>query len=81
MDLVSDSQAPCAAAANAKVLIWAQRIWRLKRQVPGRVGDAAVAGGAVYADSEVGACGSTGDGDAHLRFLPCFQARPLQQLP
>ncbi|KAK9837473.1 hypothetical protein WJX81_004936 [Elliptochloris bilobata] len=45
----------------------------MTHKIPGRVGDAAVAGGAVYADSEVGACGSTGDGDAHLRFLPCFQ--------
>ena len=45
-------------------------------QVPGRVGDAAVPGGGAYADSEVGACGSTGDGDLHLRFLPCYQARP-----
>jgi N4-(beta-N-acetylglucosaminyl)-L-asparaginase len=41
-------------------------------QVPGRVGDAAVPGGGAYADSEVGACGSTGDGDIHLRFLPCY---------
>lgn len=42
-------------------------------QVPGRVGDAAVPGGGAYADSDVGACGSTGDGDVHLRFLPCYQ--------
>ncbi|KAL6774431.1 hypothetical protein ACKKBG_A24990 [Auxenochlorella protothecoides x Auxenochlorella symbiontica] len=42
-------------------------------KVPGRVGDAAVAGGGAYADSAVGACGATGDGDVHLRFLPCYQ--------
>lgn len=42
-------------------------------QVPGRVGDACVAGGAAYADDDVGACGSTGDGDLHLRFAPCYQ--------
>lgn len=30
-------------------------------KVPGRVGDAAVAGGGAYADSEVGGCGATGD--------------------
>ena len=42
-------------------------------KVPGRVGDAAVAGGGAYVDSEVGGCGATGDGDVHLRFLPCFQ--------
>jgi N4-(beta-N-acetylglucosaminyl)-L-asparaginase len=37
------------------------------------VGDAAVPGGGAYADSTVGGCGSTGDGDIHLRFLPCYQ--------
>ncbi|CAL8463563.1 g3097 [Coccomyxa elongata] len=36
--------------------------------------DSAVAGAGAYADSRVGACGSTGDGDIHLRFLPCYQA-------
>lgn len=44
--------------------------------MPGRVGDACVAGGAAYADDEVGGCGSTGDGDLHLRFQPCYQASP-----
>lgn len=43
------------------------------RQVPGRVGDASVAGGGAYAESGVGGCASTGDGDLHLRFLPCYQ--------
>ena len=42
-------------------------------KVPGRVGDGAVAGGGAYADSQVGACGATGDGDVHLRFMPCYQ--------
>ncbi|KAK9820305.1 hypothetical protein WJX72_008767 [[Myrmecia] bisecta] len=42
-------------------------------KVPGRVGDASVPGGGAYADSEVGGCGSTGDGDLHMRFLPCYQ--------
>jgi N4-(beta-N-acetylglucosaminyl)-L-asparaginase len=41
-------------------------------KVPGRVGDGAVPGGGAYVDGEVGGCGSTGDGDVHLRFLPCF---------
>lgn len=47
------------------------------RQVPGRIGDACVAGGASYADSSVGGCGSTGDGDLHLRFQPCYQVLRL----
>ena len=42
-------------------------------QVPGRVGDASIAGGGAYAESGVGGCASTGDGDLHLRFLPCYQ--------
>ncbi|DBA97520.1 hypothetical protein WJX77_010669 [Trebouxia sp. C0004] len=42
-------------------------------KVPGRIGDACVAGGAAYADNDVGGCGSTGDGDLHLRFQPCYQ--------
>lgn len=42
-------------------------------KVPGRVGDACIAGGAAYADNDVGGCGSTGDGDLHLRFQPCYQ--------
>lgn len=46
---------------------------RACQQVPGRVGDGSVPGGGAYADSEVGACGATGDGDVHLRFLPCYQ--------
>lgn len=44
----------------------------LKHKIPGRVGDAAVPGGSAYADSKFGACAATGDGDTHLRFLPCF---------
>jgi N4-(beta-N-acetylglucosaminyl)-L-asparaginase len=42
-------------------------------KVPGRVGDGAVAGGGSYVDSEVGGCGATGDGELHIRFLPCYQ--------
>ena len=46
-------------------------VWK----VPGRVGDAAVAGGAAFADGAAGGCGSTGDGDLHLIFMPCHQVR------
>ncbi|KAI7839426.1 hypothetical protein COHA_006827 [Chlorella ohadii] len=48
-------------------------------KIPGRVGDAAVPGGGAYADSEVGGCGSTGDGDTHLAFLPCFTVVELMR--
>ena len=43
----------------------------------GRVGDAAIVGAGAYAESGVGACGATGDGDVMMRFLPCYQARIL----
>lgn len=42
-------------------------------KIPGRVGDASIAGGGAFAESGVGGCASTGDGDLHLRFLPCYQ--------
>lgn len=42
-------------------------------KIPGRVGDGPIAGSSAYADSEVGACGASGDGDIMMRFLPCYQ--------
>jgi hypothetical protein len=42
-------------------------------KIPGRVGDAAIPGSGNYAQTGVGACGSTGDGDVMMRFLPCYQ--------
>ena len=49
-------------------------------QIPGRVGDAGIPGGGAYVDSAVGGCASTGDGDVHLRFLPCYQVEPAPYL-
>ena len=59
-----DSQGSMAAACSSNGAI---------HKVPGRVGDCAIAGASAYVDSEVGGCGATGDGDLHLRFLPCYQ--------
>ncbi|RAL52257.1 hypothetical protein DM860_016106 [Cuscuta australis] len=42
-------------------------------KIPGRIGDGPIAGSSAYADSEIGACGATGDGDIMMRFLPCYQ--------
>jgi hypothetical protein len=39
-----------------------------------RVGDGPIAGSSAYADTEVGACGATGDGDIMMRFLPWYFA-------
>ena len=45
----------------------------LTHKVGGRVGDAPIPGAGAYAEQGVGGCGGTGDGDIHLRFLPCYQ--------
>lgn len=38
-----------------------------------------IVGAGSYADSEVGACGATGDGDIMMRFLPSFAAVQLMR--
>ncbi|CAI5533205.1 unnamed protein product [Closterium sp. Naga37s-1] len=48
--------------------------------IPGRVGDAPIAGAGAYVDSKVGGCGATGDGDVMMRFLPCFLAVELMRM-
>lgn len=50
-----------------------------KHKVPGRVGDAAIIGGGIYVDSDIGGCGATGNGDIHIRFLPCFHVVQLMR--
>ncbi|KAF6146147.1 hypothetical protein GIB67_015585 [Kingdonia uniflora] len=42
-------------------------------KIPGRVGDGPIVGSSSYADTEVGACGATGDGDIMMCFLTCYQ--------
>jgi N4-(beta-N-acetylglucosaminyl)-L-asparaginase len=44
-------------------------------KVPGRVGDGPIPGAGAYAEQGIGGCGGTGDGDLHMRFAPCYQAR------
>ena len=41
-------------------------------KVPGRVGDAPIAGAGAYGESAIGGCGATGDGDQMMRLLPTF---------
>ncbi|KAK9876636.1 hypothetical protein WA026_014015 [Henosepilachna vigintioctopunctata] len=43
-------------------------------KIPGRMGDAPIAGAGAYADSVVGGAVATGDGDVMMRFLPSFLA-------
>ncbi|XP_020813808.1 putative N(4)-(beta-N-acetylglucosaminyl)-L-asparaginase GG24090 [Drosophila serrata] len=46
----------------------------LKYTIPGRVGDSSIPGGGTYADNDVGAAITTGDGDIMMRFLPSLLA-------
>jgi len=48
-------------------------------KVPGRVGDTPIVGSGGYADSDVGGCGATGDGDTMMKFLPCVVAIELMR--
>jgi N4-(beta-N-acetylglucosaminyl)-L-asparaginase len=41
-------------------------------KIPGRVGDSPILGAGNYVDGDVGACGSTGRGEANLFGLSCF---------
>jgi N4-(beta-N-acetylglucosaminyl)-L-asparaginase len=42
-------------------------------KLPGRVGDSPILGAGLYVDNEVGACGSTGLGEANQLNCTCFQ--------
>lgn len=46
----------------------------LSFKIPGRVGDSPIIGAGLYVDNEVGACGSTGRGEANLLNLSCHLA-------
>jgi N4-(beta-N-acetylglucosaminyl)-L-asparaginase len=70
-----DTIAAVAVAASGAVAAGASSNGAAHK-VPGRVGDAAVPGGGAYASAAAG-CGSTGDGDVHLRYLPCAVAVAL----
>jgi len=43
-------------------------------KIPGRVGDSPIIGAGLYVDNEVGACGSTGRGEANLKTCASFLA-------
>lgn len=44
----------------------------LSYKIPGRVGDSPIIGAGLYVDNEVGACGSTGRGEANLLNCSCL---------
>jgi len=48
-------------------------------KLPGRVGDSPIIGAGLYADNDVGSCGSTGRGEANLQNLCSFAAVELMR--
>ncbi len=48
-------------------------------KLPGRVGDSPIIGAGLYIDNEVGACGSTGRGEANLLNCTCFHVVELMR--
>ena len=44
----------------------------LSFKIPGRVGDSPIIGAGLYVDNDVGACGSTGRGEANLKACASF---------
>ena len=51
----------------------------LSYKIPGRVGDSPIIGAGLYVDNAVGACGSTGRGEANLQNCSCFLAVELMR--
>ncbi len=43
-------------------------------KIPGRIGDSPIIGAGLYVDNQVGACGSTGRGEANLKTCASFMA-------
>jgi N4-(beta-N-acetylglucosaminyl)-L-asparaginase len=46
----------------------------LSFKIPGRVGDSPIIGAGLYVDNDIGACGSTGRGEANLKTCASFLA-------
>ncbi|CAI7808533.1 unnamed protein product [Closterium sp. NIES-54] len=65
------SSPPCPCHQNGSMAA-ATSTNGLTFHIPGRVGDAPIAGAGAYVDSRVGGCGATGDGDVMMRFLPWY---------
>jgi N4-(beta-N-acetylglucosaminyl)-L-asparaginase len=51
----------------------------LSYKIPGRVGDSPIIGAGLYVDNDVGACGSTGRGEANLQNCSCFMIVELMR--
>jgi N4-(beta-N-acetylglucosaminyl)-L-asparaginase len=62
----------CMALTAAGDLAGCTSTSGLSYKIPGRVGDSPIIGAGLYVDNEVGACGSTGRGEANLQNLTSF---------
>jgi N4-(beta-N-acetylglucosaminyl)-L-asparaginase len=60
-----DARGGISGATTTSGLAW---------KIPGRVGDSPILGAGLYVDNEVGACGSTGRGEANLKTCASFLA-------
>ena len=62
----------CMALTEAGDLAGCTSTSGLSYKIPGRVGDSPIIGAGLYVDNEIGACGSTGRGEANLQNCSCF---------
>ena len=61
----------CMALTNAGDICGCTSTSGLSYKIPGRVGDSPIIGAGLYVDNEVGACGSTGRGEANIQNCSC----------
>jgi N4-(beta-N-acetylglucosaminyl)-L-asparaginase len=62
----------CMALTKAGDLAGCTSTSGLSYKIPGRVGDSPIIGAGLYVDNDIGACGSTGRGEANLQNCSCF---------
>lgn len=69
----------CMALTNAGDLAGCTSTSGLSYKIPGRVGDSPIIGAGLYVDNDIGACGSTGRGEANLQNCSCFMVVELMR--
>lgn len=69
----------CMALTATSDLVGCTSTSGLSYKLPGRVGDSPIIGAGLYVDNEVGACGSTGRGEANLQNLSSFAVVELMR--
>lgn len=62
----------CMALTKTSDLAGCTSTSGLSYKIPGRVGDSPIIGAGLYVDNDIGACGSTGRGEANLQNCSCF---------